>query len=198
MGQRSDPDAEPVQRLQQFQVGTDLEAPLEREHQRDPVAFEGLANVVAITTQDDSIWAAFSDSVRRFDHPQRLPQGELWNERVVDVDRQDLKVDTTGTKLRQPVLAEVTGPLLTWPADHQREQVVVGIGDNGVAMKITEHGAEPFDRECRSELIDDPDNVLGAAVGQRHARAAMAVAVHEPTTARTCLGFESYGWSRRA
>ena len=72
-----------------------------------------------------------------FDHAQRLPERAFRPEGVVDEDRQHLNVHPACAELGEPPLAEVRRlPGSRSPRD-EHEQVVVGVGDNRVAVQCS-------------------------------------------------------------
>ena len=77
VGQRGDPDAQPVHRPEQLDVGVDRRAALQRQHEGDATGTQRRVDRRTIETQLHRIGVALGDPLRRFDHPQRLAQRAL-------------------------------------------------------------------------------------------------------------------------
>ena len=139
VGERGDPDAQPVHGPEQLDVGVDRRAALQRQHEGDATGGERRVDRRSIETELDRVGVALGDPVGRFDHPQRLAQGAFGPVGVVDEHGQDLQVDPALTQLGQPVLPEVGGPALGRPGDDRHQQIVVSVGDDRRRVQLSGH-----------------------------------------------------------
>ena len=130
VGQRGDPDAQPVHRPEQLDVGVDRRAALQRQHESDATGSERCVDRRSVETQLDRIGVALGDPLGGFDHPQRLAQGPFGPVGVVDEHGQDLQVDPALAQLRQPVLPEIGSPALGGTGDDRHQQIVVSVGND--------------------------------------------------------------------
>ena len=130
VGQRGDPDPEPVHRLEQLDVGVDARTTLQRQHQGDPAGRERRVDGRPIQAEGHVVGVGVGDPVSGLDHPQGLAEGAFGSVDLVDEHRQHLYVDAAVAQLGQPVVPEVAGPLVRGADDHRHQQVVVGVGDD--------------------------------------------------------------------
>ncbi len=137
-----DPDPEPVERLEQGDVRPDRLAALEREDQRDQAVRERRVDVLAGEADPDRVRVRGGDPPPRLEHPQRLPQGTLGAEVVVDEDRKDLDPDAAGAQLGQPVPPEVLALGFRRPARAEHQEIVMGVDDDRSVMQRDRFGAD--------------------------------------------------------
>jgi hypothetical protein len=117
-----------VEHVDRAGVGAERLAALEREDEAD-------APVEPVEVGDRphgrDLRCLADGATERGDRFDRPPQRRLGDVLDADVDRADLQLDAATLERRQPVSLE--GPLLEPPVDELEQQVVVRVGDQGVA-----------------------------------------------------------------